>query len=94
MMQFSPANIDVEAIAQRVDQISGVKNIHHVHIWQINEHDIMFEAHIDLDKDLSISRFENILSDVKKFLKGEYHIHHVTLQPEFSITDNKTLIKN
>ena len=92
MMQFSPAHIDVETIAQKVAQISGVKNIHHVHIWQINEHDIMFEAHIDLTEDVTISQFENILTDVKKFLHDKYHIHHVTLQPEFCKGDCKKLI--
>ena len=92
MMQFTPTHIDVNEINAQVAKIAKVKNIHHIHIWQINEHDIMFEAHIDLKEDVKITDFEVILESVKKFLHDHYEIHHVTLQPEFSVEDNKELI--
>ena len=94
IMQFTPKDIDVKKIADEVHKIEGVKNIHHIHIWQINEHDIMFEAHIDLQEDIKITQFENVLKDVKEFLLDKYDIHHVTIQPEFSVDDNKDLIKS
>jgi cobalt-zinc-cadmium efflux system protein len=42
IMQFTPSNLDVKKIASTIETIPEVKNIHHVHILQINEHDIMF----------------------------------------------------
>lgn len=93
MMQFTPEEIDINEINREVSNIKGIKNLHHIHIWQINEHDIMFEAHIDVEKDISISEFEKVLELVKEFLHSKYEIHHVTLQPEFSVDDNKELIK-
>jgi len=92
MMQFTPENIDINEINTSISQIQNVKNIHHIHIWQINEHDIMFEAHIDVEKDISISEFERVLQSVKEYLHSKYEIHHITLQPEFSVDDNKELI--
>ena len=93
MMQFTPEEINVNEINTAVSKLNGVKNLHHIHIWQINEHDIMFEAHIDLEKDVSISEFEKVMEKVKEYLHDKYAIHHVTLQPEFSVDDNKELIK-
>ena len=92
IMQFTPDNLDINEIAKDIHNISGVKNIHHIHIWQINEHDIMFEAHIDMEKDVKITEFEKVLQTVKDYLHDKYEIHHVTLQPEYSINDNKQLI--
>ena len=92
MMQFTPDNIDINQIAKDIGQIEGVKNIHHIHIWQINEHDVMFEAHLDLDTDCRITGFEKIMLKVNGYLKEHYGIKHTILQPEFSIDDDKKLI--
>ena len=94
MMQFTPEDINIESIANEISKLNNVKNIHHIHIWQINEHDIMFEAHIDFKQDIKITEFEIILNKIKKLLHDKHDIHHVTLQPEFSVDDNKQIIHN
>lgn len=91
IMQFTPENIDIKMIADDITTIDTVKNIHHVHVWQINEHDIMFEAHIDLENNVSISDFEKILEQAREILL-KYKITHITLQPEYSVDDNKEII--
>jgi cobalt-zinc-cadmium efflux system protein len=90
-MQFTPSHISIEEIAQKVTFLNGVKNIHHVHVWQLDDHEMMLEAHIDLDGDYTISQFEDILDRVAKILEG-YHIHHFNIQPELNRTDHKELI--
>lgn len=90
-MQFSPENINIEEITKQVESLEGVKNLHHVHIWQIDEHEIMFEAHLDVTNNITISDFEKILEQVK-ILLAKQGINHVTIQPEYSVTDNKQLI--
>jgi len=94
MMRFTPQNIDIKSLADEISSLDKVKNIHHIHIWQINEHDIMFEAHIDFTQDIKITEFEITLKKVKKLLHDKHEIHHVTLQPEFSVDDNKQIIHN
>ncbi len=91
MMQFTPENLDLNRIAKDIGQIDGVKNIHHIHVWQINEHDLMFEAHLDVDEDCRITDFERIMQLVNDYLKEHHGIEHTTLQPEFSIEDDKKL---
>jgi cobalt-zinc-cadmium efflux system protein len=91
IMQFTPEEIDVKKIALEIEQIPGIKNIHHVHVWQINEHDLMFEAHIDLSEDIIVSSFENILERIRVVLY-QNGINHSTIQPEFSADDSKQII--
>lgn len=91
IMQFTPKDVDVKKIAGEIESIGGVKNIHHVHVWQINEHDLMFEAHLDISEDITIGQFEMILKQVKGLLL-RYGIRHSTIQPEYTVDDRKRLI--
>lgn len=91
IMQFTPEDINIEEIATEIEKIPGVRNIHHVHVWQINEHDLMFEAHLDLAEDIRVSGFEEILGNIKTLLAGT-NIRHVTIQPEYSVDDRKQII--
>ena len=91
IMQFTPEDIDIQKIARQIEVIPGVKNIHHVHVWQINEHDLMFEAHIDISEDIKVSSFEIILEGIKVIL-FKNGIDHSTIQPEFSVDDGKEII--
>lgn len=90
-MQFTPEEVDIQKIAKGIENIDGVKNIHHVHVWQINDHDLMFEAHIDVSEDLKVSGFEKILEKIKEVLL-KHNIDHSTIQPEFTVNDNKQII--
>ncbi len=93
MMQFTPPNIDINTIAHEVEEIEGVKNLHHIHVWQINENEIMLEAHVDLNENINIRSFEEILHKSEQIL-SKYKINHVTLQPEYSVDDSKAKIIN
>jgi cobalt-zinc-cadmium efflux system protein len=91
IMQFTPDKIDIKKIAVEIEKIPGVKNIHHVHVWQLNEHDLMFEAHVDMSEDVKVSGFESILPEIRTVL-GNNGITHSTIQPEFSVGDKKQII--
>ena len=91
IMQFTPEEIDIKKIVCEIEKIPGVKNIHHVHVWQINDHDLMFEAHADMSEDIKIRGFEKILEEIKLIL-DQNGINHSTIQPEFSVDDKKQII--
>ena len=92
LMLFTPDSLPVRDIITSIESLSPIKNVHHVHIWQLNEDEIHLEAHIDFVNDISISKFDSILSEIENLLLKEYHINHVTIQPEFGKCDEKTLI--
>jgi len=91
IMQFTPAQINIEDIASEITLIHGVKNIHHVHAWKLDDKELMFEAHLDLEENYTISHFELILEKVANILRGN-DIHHFNIQPEWIRNDEKTLI--
>ena len=90
-MQFTPSQINIEDVAEEITLIQGVKNIHHVHAWKLDDHEMMFEAHLDLDEDFTISHFEHILAKVETILQ-QHDIHHFNIQPEWVRDDEKSLI--
>ncbi|BCD61278.1 cobalt-zinc-cadmium efflux system protein [Nitratiruptor sp. YY08-26] len=92
LMQFAPKEIDLQKIAEDVSQIAGIENIHHIHIWRLNDHDLFFEAHVDFSSDLKLKEVMKKMEKIEKVLKEKYHIFHVTLQPEYRRNDTKELV--
>jgi cobalt-zinc-cadmium efflux system protein len=90
-MQFTPSHISIREIAEKTAQLPGVKNMHHVHVWQLSDHELILEAHIDLDEDYPISGFEVILEQVTEILEP-FGITHINIQPELHRNDQKGLI--
>jgi len=91
IMEFTPQEVDIYDIRDEINCIESVKNIHHLHIWQINEKSLFLEAHIDLEKDIKISDFQKILSKTEKIL-AKSNITHFNIQPEFNKNCRKQLI--
>ncbi len=90
-MQFTPPSVNIGEMAQKLMTIEGIKNVHHLHVWQLDDHEKMLEAHIDLTKDITISEFELILEKINVVLET-YGIHHSNIQPEFLTQDSKEVI--
>jgi cobalt-zinc-cadmium efflux system protein len=83
LMQSVPEGIDLFLIKRELEKINGIINIHHIHIWSLDDRSIYFECHIDLDKDYRITELEGIRQNIMKQLKDIYNIEHITLQFEY-----------
>jgi cobalt-zinc-cadmium efflux system protein len=92
LMLFAPKHVEIEEIQKAVLEVNEIKNIHHVHIWQLNDHDIHFEAHIEFKKDIKLSDFDIICSKVEIILFEKFQINHSNLQPEYERDDYKDFI--
>ena len=92
LMLFAPKGLEITAIQDEIIALPEIDNIHHVHIWQLNDHDIHFEAHIEFNKDIKLSEFDMICSKVEHILMDKFHINHSNLQPEFERDDHKDFI--
>jgi cobalt-zinc-cadmium efflux system protein len=92
LMLFTPSTIEIDDIVAIINKLSTVKNMHHVHIWQLNEDEVHLEAEIDFDKDITLSEFDMILVQIEDILFSEFGINHINIQPEFNKTDNKNII--
>ena len=92
LMLFTPKSVVVEDIVKHISKIDGIKNVHHVHIWQLNEDEVHLEAHIDFINDIRLSTFDAILIEIEELVYHNFGINHVNIQPEFGKCDPKTVI--
>lgn len=92
LMLFTPDQILVEDIVKDIQQIGAIKNVHHVHIWQLNEDEIHLEAHIDFEENITLSQFDVILHNVEEMVFYNFGINHVNIQPEYGKCDTKDVI--
>lgn len=58
-----------------------MRDVHHVHIWQLDEQHLAFEARVVID-DAELPRMEQIKRALKYRLREHYSIGHVTLEFE------------
>ncbi|MBP7055697.1 MAG: cation transporter [Candidatus Omnitrophica bacterium] len=92
LMQHVPKGISIKSIQSDIEQIEGIKDIHHAHLWSVTEDDIYFEAHINATDDIRLSESCLLKDKIEQLLKTKYAITHVTLQLECDSCKNVSLI--
>lgn len=92
LMLFTPHDIVIKDIVETVCKIKEVKNIHHIHIWQLNELEVHLEAHVEFYENISLSEFDAVLTKIEKVANDEFNINHINIQPEFNRKDPKDII--
>ncbi len=75
LMDAAPGNINIEEVQEAILALEGVKGIHHIHIWNINEHDVSLDCHIQ-------SCDVTIVPKVTALLDEKFGISHSTIQVE------------
>ena len=75
LMNAAPDGIEIEEIKKAIIQIGKVENVHHIHLWCINEHDVALECHIQ-------SADTEILPQVAALLRKRFGITHSNIQIE------------
>ena len=92
LMLFTPDTIEVEEIVRAITKIDPIKNVHHVHIWQLNEQEVHLEAHIDFKKDITLTEFDKVLDLIEEEVYHKFGINHINIQPEYGKCDSKKII--
>ncbi len=92
LMLFTPDDIQLEILRETISEAPEIKNVHHMHIWQLNENETHLEAHIDFHEDITLSQFDKILDQVEERLYHDFGINHVNIQPEFKKDDAKDIV--
>lgn len=77
-LEKTPHNLDVAVVKERIKEIDGVKDVHHVHLWSIDGQYHCATLHIVTDKERYM-----VKKEVRNTL-SEYGIEHVTIETEAS----------
>ena len=83
LLEGVPSHIDISELVARMKAITGVSNVHHLHVWSICSHITALSAHIDVEPDYRLRQSE-IIGNLEELLDHEFHITHTTLQGECS----------
>jgi cobalt-zinc-cadmium efflux system protein len=81
LMESAPEGLDIDAVADAMERVPCVREVHHVHVWQVGEHETALEAHVVVDA-ADLARIEEIKAAVKRALREEHGIGHSTLEVE------------
>ena len=87
IMEGVPDGISIKDIAARIKQIPGVSNMHHVHIWRLNDKEIHLQSHIECVDNIKLLQADKLIDEIEKILHDEYGIEHTTLQLEYQRRD-------
>ena len=85
LMLGSPADIDGREVIAAMRGVEGVADVHHVHLWQMQEHEAALDCHVVLTK-AGWTRIESIKAEIKARLGERFGISHSSL--EFEHTDH------
>jgi cobalt-zinc-cadmium efflux system protein len=79
-------DISVEEIKKNAEDLDGIKNLHHIHIWAMSTTENAMTAHMVIDQCDNVSRIKEIKNKLKHRLE-HMNIQHITLETEFSNDD-------
>ncbi len=85
LMEGTPKNINIDDVILALEEIKGVEDAHHVHIWQLDEQRIALEAHIVLNGGTDM---DVLKKNLKTMLHDKFEIEHSTLEFENYRCDN------
>ncbi|GHD98990.1 cation diffusion facilitator family transporter [Defluviimonas sp. 20V17] len=75
LMLGAPPEIEAKALIARIGDVEGISGVHHLHLWQIDEHETSIEVHLVVED-------AGAEVEVRRMLNREFGIHHATLQVE------------
>ena len=81
LMEGTPEDLDLKEIRHAVEEVSGVQDLHHLHVWELDEEHRALEAHIAVSSG-AINQLELMKAKIKRLLEESFRIQHSTLEFE------------
>ena len=83
LMLGSPPEVSTDSVISTMRQVEGVADVHHVHLWQMQEHENALDAHLVIEPN-QWGEADAIKLRVKQLLGQQFAIGHSTLETECS----------
>jgi len=79
LMLASPPGLETEQVIAALRAHPGVEDVHHVHLWMMEEHGAALDAHIVVKDG---QPFGALRTALKSLLNRDFHVGHSTLELE------------
>ncbi len=91
LLEATPQQVDIKEMLNTLNQITGVKDVHDVHVWSISPEVHAMSCHVLID-DLSTSQATGIRQKIEDVLRQQFHIGHTALQMECQQCDSNDIL--
>ncbi|HXL02756.1 MAG TPA: cation diffusion facilitator family transporter [Candidatus Atribacteria bacterium] len=91
LMQGAPPHLNLESLKKGLEALPGVKNIHHLHVWSLNDKEHFAEFHVTTTCS-SWEEIDQLREKIQKTLFEDFQIEHSTIQFENKGCKNQDLI--
>ncbi|RAR57097.1 MULTISPECIES: cation diffusion facilitator family transporter [Halomonadaceae] len=81
LMLGSPPDIDGQSVIEALRDVQGVEDVHHVHLWQMQENTAALDCHVVITE-AGWRQLEAIKVNIKAQLKARFGIGHSSLEFE------------
>jgi len=81
LIESAPKGFDLKGAVRAVEAVPGVRDLHHVHVWQLDENRVAVEAHLVMEQ-ADLGEIERVKREAKKVLHDQFGVEHTTLEVE------------
>lgn len=81
LMEGVPENIDVDTIIKTINNVEGVEDAHHLHVWSISSGMNAMSVHVVVNGTLNVHETQETIHRIEEQMKHE-NIEHITVQVE------------
>jgi cobalt-zinc-cadmium efflux system protein len=81
LMEGAPSDVETAELMAALQSVPGVAEVHHLHLWELDEHQRALEAHIVVEP-AQLERWTVIKQELKLRLTEQFAIEHSTLEFE------------
>jgi len=81
LLESVPKGIKIDEVERLIKSVSGVKDVHDIHIWQITSGMYSLTCHV-IVRNMNISEAQGILEQIQTTLDKQFHITHANIQLE------------
>ena len=79
LLEKTPYDFNCEDYEAEISKLPGVENVHHIHVWSLDDETILATIHITLSEDFFPDKYSEAQKNVKEASKN-FGINHLTVQ--------------
>ncbi len=88
LLEAVPEEVNFAAVKSEMLKISGVEDVHDLHIWSMSKSFVLLTAHILVNPEVVKStEMCCVINTLQEMLENKFNINHAVIQPEFTICD-------
>lgn len=81
LLEGTPSGLDLQALQQDIQQTFALRDLHHVHVWELGSGYRLLTAHVLLPE-TPLGEAESLLNRIRQHLQDKWFIDHATLEAE------------